>query len=90
MLRFGTGILDENFVSDISTRYGSSAEFLSLYGLLNIYIYTMAFIYSPGKNAHLGESVCIQNLRTGTPNQVSIQTRFEAYYTTPCIWSVYG
>ncbi|XP_067946874.1 transmembrane protein 181-like isoform X2 [Watersipora subatra] len=51
VLRFGTGILDENFVSDISTHYGSSAEFLTFYGLLNFYIYTMAFVYSPSKNA---------------------------------------
>lgn len=27
------------------------AEFLSLYGLLNFYLYTLAFVYSPSTNA---------------------------------------
>lgn len=27
------------------------AEFLSFYGLLNFYLYTLAFVYSPSKNA---------------------------------------
>ena len=54
ILRFGSGILDENFISDVSSRYGSAAEFLSFYGLLNFYIYTMAYVYSPSKNALTG------------------------------------
>ncbi|KAI5938471.1 Transmembrane protein 181 [Manis javanica] len=29
----------------------SPAEFLSFYGLLNFYLYTLAFVYSPSKNA---------------------------------------
>ncbi|KAF6021228.1 TMEM181 [Bugula neritina] len=55
ILRFGTQILDESFVSEISTRYGSAAEFLSLYGLMNFSLYAMAYVYSPSKNA-LSES----------------------------------
>jgi hypothetical protein len=31
------------------------AEFLTFYGLLNFYLYTMAFVYSPSKNALYGE-----------------------------------
>lgn len=31
------------------------AEFLSFYGLLNFYLYTLAFVYSPSKNALYGE-----------------------------------
>lgn len=31
------------------------AEFLSFYGLLNFYLYTLAFIYSPSKNAVYGK-----------------------------------
>ena len=61
VLRFGTRMLDENFVSDVSTHYGSAAEFLSFYGLLNFYIYTMAFVYSPSKNALTGK-LCILSL----------------------------
>lgn len=32
------------------------AEFLSFYGLLNFYLYTLAFVYSPSKNALYGKS----------------------------------
>lgn len=31
------------------------AEFLSFYGLLNFYLYTLAFVYSPSKNSLYGE-----------------------------------
>ncbi|KAB0802999.1 hypothetical protein PPYR_05185 [Photinus pyralis] len=47
-LRFGVGILEDNFVALLSTHYSSSAHFMSFYGLLNIYVYTMAYVYSPG------------------------------------------
>ncbi|XP_070568299.1 transmembrane protein 181-like isoform X4 [Ptychodera flava] len=50
-LRFGTGVLDPNFVPELSTHYRNSAEFLAFFGLLNFYLYTMAYVYSPSKNA---------------------------------------
>ncbi|XP_034017866.1 transmembrane protein 181 isoform X2 [Thalassophryne amazonica] len=50
-LRFGAKALQENFVAALSTHYQNSAEFLSFYGLLNFYLYTLAFVYSPSKNA---------------------------------------
>lgn len=31
------------------------AEFLSFYGLLNFYLYTLAFVYSPSKTALYGK-----------------------------------
>uniref|UniRef100_A0A3Q3X3U5 Uncharacterized protein n=1 Tax=Mola mola TaxID=94237 RepID=A0A3Q3X3U5_MOLML len=40
-LRFGAKALQDNV----------PAEFLSFYGLLNFYLYTLAFVYSPSKNA---------------------------------------
>ncbi|XP_033875115.1 transmembrane protein 181-like isoform X1 [Acipenser ruthenus] len=49
-LRFGAKVLQDNFVSELSTNYQNSAEFLSFYGLLNFYLYTLAFVYSPSKN----------------------------------------
>lgn len=58
ILRFGTGVLDANFISDVSTRYGSSAEFLTFYALLNLYVYVMAFVYSPSRNAFTGMRYC--------------------------------
>ncbi|XP_068198235.1 transmembrane protein 181 isoform X2 [Antennarius striatus] len=50
-LRFGSKALQENFVAELSTHYQNSAEFLSFYGLLNFYLYTLAFVYSPSRNA---------------------------------------
>lgn len=49
VLRFGVGILEDNFVAELSTNYKNSAEFMSFYGLLNFYLYTMAYVYSPSK-----------------------------------------
>nr|CAD7443743.1 unnamed protein product [Timema bartmani] len=49
ILRFGVGILEDNFVAELSTNYKNSAEFMSFYGLLNFYLYTMAYVYSPAK-----------------------------------------
>lgn len=50
-LRFSAKALQDNFVAELSTHYQNSAEFLSFYGLLNFYLYTLAFVYSPSKNA---------------------------------------
>nr|XP_045014590.1 transmembrane protein 181 isoform X1 [Jaculus jaculus] len=50
-LRFGAQVLQDNFVAELSAHYQNSAEFLSFYGLLNFYLYTLAFVYSPSKNA---------------------------------------
>uniref|UniRef100_A0A2K5PYP5 Transmembrane protein 181 n=1 Tax=Cebus imitator TaxID=2715852 RepID=A0A2K5PYP5_CEBIM len=55
-LRFGAQVLQDNFVAELSTHYQNyilltGAEFLSFYGLLNFYLYTLAFVYSPSKNA---------------------------------------
>ncbi|XP_022290113.2 transmembrane protein 181-like isoform X1 [Crassostrea virginica] len=50
-MRFGSAALQDNFVAEISTNYENSIEFVAFYGLLNFYMYTMAFVYSPSKNA---------------------------------------
>uniref|UniRef100_A0A8C5CEP9 Transmembrane protein 181 n=1 Tax=Gadus morhua TaxID=8049 RepID=A0A8C5CEP9_GADMO len=56
-LRFGAKALQDNFVadevlvSDVSFTRNLPAEFLSFYGLLNFYLYTLAFVYSPSTNA---------------------------------------
>ncbi|XP_039260920.2 transmembrane protein 181-like isoform X2 [Styela clava] len=51
VLRFGATMLQDNFVADISTQYDNSAEFVCFYALLNFYMFTMAFVYSPSKTA---------------------------------------
>jgi len=55
VLRFGRAALQDNFVAELSTHYGNSAEFVAFYGLLNTYMYTMAFVYSPASNAVFGK-----------------------------------
>lgn len=53
VLRFGIGVLEDNFVAQLSTHYSNSSEFMSFYGLLNFYMCAMAYVYSPGnKNSH--------------------------------------
>lgn len=54
--RFGFGILEDNFVSKLSTTYKSSAQFMCFYGLLNFYVYTMAYVYSPPTGRPLHEA----------------------------------
>lgn len=54
-LRFGVGFLEDNFVSRLSTHYTSSAQFMAFYGLLNFYLYTMAYVYSPGNSSAHGK-----------------------------------
>jgi len=50
-LRFSSEIFEENFVPELTSHYKNSVEFLSIYSLINFYLYTMAFVYSPAKNA---------------------------------------
>lgn len=40
----------------------SPAEFLSFYGLLNFYLYTLAFVYSPSKTALYGKPPGVRQL----------------------------
>lgn len=57
MSRFGgIGIVEDNFVGQLATSYKSSAHFMCFYGMINFYIITMAYVYSPvatsnGKNS---------------------------------------
>lgn len=55
ILRFGVGIVEDNFVAELSTNYKSSAQFMSFYSLLNFYLYTMAYVYSPAKGTVFGK-----------------------------------
>lgn len=57
--RFGFGILEDNFVATLNTTYKSSAQFMCFYGLLNFYLYTMAYVYSPSGHFSPGEILFI-------------------------------
>lgn len=45
--RFGFGIIEDNFIGQLATSYKSSAHFMCFYGMLNFYIITIAYVYSP-------------------------------------------
>ncbi|KAG1671101.1 Transmembrane protein 181 [Nymphon striatum] len=51
VLRFGVSVLQDNFIAELSANYSNSVEFMSFYGLLNFYLYTMAYVYAPSKKA---------------------------------------
>ncbi|XP_076818334.1 transmembrane protein 181-like isoform X2 [Clavelina lepadiformis] len=71
-LRFGTSVLQDNFVADISTKYQNSSEFVCFYSLLNFYIYTMAFVYSPSNNVIIeNEQTAILGTLSSEPTQDS-------------------
>lgn len=61
LFRFGVGVLQDNFIAQLSTNYRNSSELMALYGLLNFYIYTMAYVYSPTSNAVLEHNVMKDN-----------------------------
>nr|CAG4634689.1 EOG090X03I5 [Alona affinis] len=61
VFRFGVGVLQDNFIAQLSTNYRNSCELMTLYGLLNFYIYTMAYVYSPTSNAVLEHNVMKDN-----------------------------
>lgn len=48
MSRFGgIGIVEDNFVGQLAVSYSSSMHFMCFYGMINFYIFTMAYVYSP-------------------------------------------
>jgi len=56
VMRFGLNPLwVDHFVPELSAHYQTSAMFAAFYGLLNYYVFTMAFVYSPSRNAVFGQ-----------------------------------
>ena len=56
VMRFGLNPLwAHHFVPELSAHYQTSAMFAVFYGLLNFYVFTMAYVYSPSRNAVFGE-----------------------------------
>ncbi|RZF38143.1 hypothetical protein LSTR_LSTR005504 [Laodelphax striatellus] len=61
IMRFGVGVLEDNFVAELSTHYQSSAQFMGFYGLLNFYLYTMAYVYSPSNKTGFETAITKDN-----------------------------
>ena len=62
LLKFGIGVVEDNFASELTTNYKSSAEFMALYGILNFTFYAMAYVYTPSTSLPFGNkkySFCI-------------------------------
>lgn len=57
MQHFGFDTLEDNFIAQLYTSYKSSAQFMCFYGLLNFYLYAMAYVYSPSGPAVHGKLV---------------------------------
>lgn len=55
---FGFDTLKDNFIAQLYTSYKSSAQFMCFYGLLNFYLYAMAYVYSPSGPAVHGTYFC--------------------------------
>jgi len=60
--QFGAGVLEDSFASRLSTYYRTSAQFMALYGLLNFYLYTMAYVYAPALQQVYGQRECLQRI----------------------------
>lgn len=46
----GMGIVEDNFVGQLATSYKSSAHFMAFYGMINFYVITMSYVYSPSQS----------------------------------------
>ena len=57
VLKFGIGALEDNFVAQLNTNYSSSAEFMAFYGILNFYLFTSAYVYSPCDKSIVGKFI---------------------------------
>jgi hypothetical protein len=47
--------IKQNLFEHITKNYRSTVEFTILYSLFNVYIYVLAFVYSPSENSGYGE-----------------------------------
>lgn len=65
--QFGAGVLEDSFASRLSTYYRTSAQFMALYGLLNFYLYTMAYVYAPALQQVYGQREYLQRNNYYTP-----------------------
>uniref|UniRef100_A0A8D8PY66 Transmembrane protein 181 n=2 Tax=Cacopsylla melanoneura TaxID=428564 RepID=A0A8D8PY66_9HEMI len=61
LVNYGIGSLEQVFISQLNTTYTSSAPFMTCYGLLNFYLYTMAYVYSPTQKNVFDNSITKDN-----------------------------
>lgn len=74
--QFGAGVLEDSFASRLSTYYRTSAQFMALYGLLNFYLYTMAYVYAPALQQVYGQRECISEKTIIIPHNLQYILHF--------------
>lgn len=62
-LRYRSEIFDDNFMAPTSTKVDNSLEYVAFYGLINGYIYTLAFVYSSSSNQQSPEPILFHDRR---------------------------
>lgn len=54
LLRIKSEPFRQSLFENFTKNYRNSIEFCAIFAIFNIYVYTLAFVYSPAKNASLG------------------------------------
>lgn len=55
VMRLHSDSFKQSLFENFTKNYRNTIEFCSLFSLLNIYMYTLAYVYSPAKNASIGK-----------------------------------
>lgn len=55
VLRIKSEPFRQSLYENFTKNYRNSIEFCAVFSLFNIYVYTLAFVYAPAKNASLGK-----------------------------------
>jgi hypothetical protein len=54
ILRVQSDPFKQSLFENFTKNYRNTIEFCAIFSLFNIYVYTLAFVYSPAKNAQQG------------------------------------
>ena len=55
LLRMNMDPFRQSLFENFTKNYRNTIEFCTIFSLFNIYVYTLAFLYSPAKNASAGK-----------------------------------
>ena len=53
--RFQSDAFRQSLFENFTKNYRTSVEFCAIFSIFNIYVYTLAFVYSPAKSANQGK-----------------------------------
>ena len=67
--RYGSGVLEDNFVARIYTSYDSGGQFLALYTVLNCYVYVLVtLLFVRFRSSLFKVFFLCENISVGTSN----------------------